>query len=258
MGSPPIRAAQEGPPFETALSLLQRRGRIDALSTGSRELDDLIGGLEPGFFYLFYGPRDGGLSDGLLLRLLVEAVGRGRAIYLVCGNYRRSRTVLDSQRLLSLIDEAGLDPGDALSRIHIVCAFSERHLIRAPDLIEELLEHVEGVAIVAVQQLTKLFYGRLALRHEGPTEFTGVVSRLRELCCKRGFALAATCRSSGRGRPVPMPEGGSFLRHVANAIVYMRASRRGSVSAYLIKHPDSARMGRVVNFGGEEASIWGG
>ena len=39
MGSPPIRAAQEGPPLETALNLLQRRGRIQALSRGSPELD---------------------------------------------------------------------------------------------------------------------------------------------------------------------------------------------------------------------------
>lgn len=256
MDSQPKRATQGGA-FETALSLLHRRGRIDALSTGSPELDDLIGGLEPGLFYLFYGSEDGGLPDLLLLRLLIEAASRGRAVYLVCGNYRRSRTVLDSQRLLSLIDEAGLDPDDALSRIHVVCAFSERHLIRVPDLVEELLERAEGVVLVAVQQLTKLFYGRLALRHEDPTEFTGVVSRLREYCCERGFALAATCRSSGRGRPVPMPEGGSFLRHAANAIVYMRASRRGSVSAYLVKHPDSARMGKAVNFG-EEGWAWGG
>jgi hypothetical protein len=39
MGSPPIRAAQEGPTFENALNLLQRRGRIQALNAGSPELD---------------------------------------------------------------------------------------------------------------------------------------------------------------------------------------------------------------------------
>jgi len=259
MGSPPTRTPQAGAPFETALSLLQRRERIHVLSTGSPELDSLIGGLEPGLFYLFYGTEDGGLPDGLLLRLLVEAVRRGKAIHVVCGNYRRSRTVLDSERLLSLVEEAGLDADHALSRIHIVCAFSQRHLIRAPGLVEEILGRVEGIALVAVQQLTKLFYGRLALRHEDPAEFTGVVSRLRELCCERGFALAASCRPSGRGGPVPAPEGGSFLRHAANAIVYMRSPRSGgTVSAYLVKHPDSARSGRMVRFGGEEGSAWEG
>jgi hypothetical protein len=257
MDSQPKRADQVGA-FETALSLLHRRGRIDALGTGSPELDGLIGGLEPGLFYLFYGSEAGGLPDRLLLRLLVEAVGRGRAIYLVCGNYRRSRTVLDSERLLSLVDGAGLDPDDALSRVHVVCAFSERHLIRAPGLVEDILGSVDDVVLVAVQQLAKLFHGKLALRHEDPSEFTGVISRLRELSCERGFALAASCRSSGRGRPAPMPEGGSFLRHAANAIVYLRASRRrGTVSAHLMKHPDSARSGRMVSFG-EEGWAWEG
>jgi hypothetical protein len=257
MDSQPERDAQGGA-FETALSLLQRREGIDALGTGSPELDGLIGGLEPGLFYLFYGSEDGGLPDELLLRLLVEAAARGRAVYVVCGNYRRSRTVLDSERLLSLIDGAGLDPDDALSRIHVVCAFSERHLIRAPDLVEEVLGRVDGVALVAVQQLAKLFHGRLALRREDPSEFTGVVSRLRELCFERGVVLAASCRPSGRGRPAPEPEGRSFLRHAANAIVYLRAPRRGgTVSAYLVKHPDSARSGRMVSFG-EEGWAWGG
>ncbi len=250
--------------FESALSLLQRRAGAHLISTGSPELDRLIGGVEPGLFYLLYGAEDEGHPDHLLYRLLVEAVkpgphGGGGAVYLVCGNYRRSRTVLDSEFLLSLIEEDGLDATEALSRIHVICAFSERHLIRAPRLLEELLRDVDGVRLVAVQQMTKLFYGRLALRHEDPAEFTGIVSRLRALCCERGISLVATCRPAGRGRPVPNPEGGSFLRHAANAIIYLRAPRgRGPVSAYLVKHPDRARTGRVIQYGGGGGSIWEG
>jgi len=243
--------------FENALSLLQRRAEIRPLSTGSPELDDLIGGVEPGLFYLFYGSEAEGLPDRLLLRLLVEAMkrghpGDGEAVYLVCGNYRRSRTVLDSEFLLSLIEGAGMDVATTLSRIHVVCAFSERQQIRAPSLIEELLGRMDGVTLIAVQHIAKLFYGASALRQENPAEFTGMVSRLRRLCCERGIALAATCRSSGCGRPVPMPEGGSFLRHAANVIIYMRERAGGGpASAYLVKHPDRSRGGRMVEFGGE-------
>ena len=70
--------------------------------------------------------------------------------------------------------------------------------------------------------------------------------------------LAATCRSSGRGSPIPLPDGGSFLRHAANAIVYLRSRRRGGVSAYLVKHPDRSRSGRMVHIDGEGGIPWGG
>ena len=251
MDSSQTQRAQAGPPFESALTLLQRRGDSRPLGTGSPELDGLIGGLEPGLFYLFYGDEDCELPDALLHRLLVEAVKEegARAAYLLCGNYRRSRTTMDPELVLSHIEEAGLDAADALSRIHIVCAFSERHLMRAPDLVERLLEDYDGFTLVAVQQIAKIFYGRRAVRFEEPTEFTGVVSKLKGMCSERGIVLAATTRTSGLAKPIPAPEGGSFLRHAANAIVYLRASKRGSVTAYVVEHPDRARAGRMVNFG---------
>ena len=260
MDSPPTQRAQAGPPFETALTLLQRRAGCRPLRTGSGELDRLTGGLEPGLFYLFYGDEEGGLTHLLLLRLLVEAMrdGGARAVYLVCGNYRRSRTVMDPELLFSLVEEAGLDVDDALSRVHIVSAFSERHLMRAPGLVGDLLERVGGFSLVAVQQLAKLFHGEHALRHEHPTEFTGLVSRLKAMCSERGIALAATCRTSGRRRPIPLPEGGSYLRHAANAIVYLREPRRGPASAYVVKHPDRARTGLTVQFGEGGRDPWGG
>ena len=223
-------------------------------------MDELLGGLEPGLFYLFYGSEDDSLPDGLLHRLLVEAVREeeARAVYLLCGNYRRSRTTMDPELVLSHIEEAGLDAADVLSRIHIVCAFSERHLIRAPSLVERLLEGYDGFTLVAVQQIAKIFYGKRAVRFEEPTEFTGTVSRLKAVCSERGVVLAATTRTSGRGEPIPAPEGGSFLRHAANAIVYLRESRRGPTSAYVVKHPDRARTGLVVQFGEGGGAFWGG
>jgi len=243
--------------FEDALSLLQRRAESRPLSTGSAELDRLTGGVEPGLFYLFYGSEAEGLPDRFLHRLLVEAVrpgprGRGRAVYLVCGNYRRSRTVLDSELLLALLEEGGLDVVESLSRIYVVCAFSEMQQAEAAVLVEGLLERMGGFSLVAVQQMVKLFSAPRPGRHGGLAGFVGMVSRLKGLCYGRGVALAATCRPSGAGRPVPLPEGGGFLMHAANVVVHLRATQgRGPVSAYLVKHPDRARMGRVVEFGGE-------
>lgn len=257
MDPPSATQTPSGALFENALTLLQRREGIRTISTGSPELDHLFGGLEPGLFHLFYGDKD--LPDLLLLRLMIKAVEQGgRVTYLLCGNYRRSRTVMDPELLLSLIEEACLDVDEALSNIHVISAFSERHLIRAPSLIENLLEKVGAFNLVAVQQLAKLFHGRDALRFEKPVEFTGLVSRLKTMCSERELALAATCRSSGRGKTIPTPEGGSFLRHAANVVIYLRKGRRASTSAYVVKHPDRARSGTEVHFGERADSIWAG
>jgi len=237
------------------MGLLRKRATAIPLGTGSPELDRLTGSLEPGLFYLFYGDEDDGIPDTVLHRLLVDAVAQGgRAVYVVCGNYRRSRTVMDSEFLLNLIDDAGLDMDDALNRIHIVFAFSERHLMRMPRLVANLLEEHE-CTLVAVQQLPKLFHGEDALRFEELTEFTGIVSRLKASCSEYLTTLVATSRPTGRGRPIPEPEGGSYLKHAANVIIFLRESGRGLVSAYVVKHPDRARMGRVVHFGGG-GTLW--
>ena len=163
--------------------------------------------------------------------------------------------MMDLDYLLSLLAEAGLDVDDALSRIHMVYAFSERHLIRVPRLVEKAMGDAEP-ALVAVQQLTKLFYGPDAVRFEDPAEFTGVVSGLRQLCYERDAVLAATCRPAGRSL-TPLPEGGAYLKHAATAMVHLRQMRGGEASARLVKHPESARIGRRVSLDGREAP-WGG
>jgi hypothetical protein len=151
--------------FETALSVLRRRAHQRRVSTGSQALDSLIGGLEPGMFYLFYGGSEEEQVDRLLHRLVFEAVRPrggepGQAVYVVCGNYRRSRSIMDVDFLVSLAVEAGLDPEHVVPGIHVVCAFSERQLIKAPGLVDEILGRTGPVDLVAVQQISKIFHGR--------------------------------------------------------------------------------------------------
>ncbi|OGD45919.1 hypothetical protein A3K69_04415 [Candidatus Bathyarchaeota archaeon RBG_16_57_9] len=255
--SPPGRSLRED--FETALAVMERRRGAEALTTGSGPLDSLVGGVEPGGFYLFYGPGGEDELDRLVHRMVFEAVRADpcrEAVYVLCGNYRRSRTMVDLDYLLSLFTGTGLDVDQCLSRVHMVYAFSERQLIRVPALVEGVLGDAGDVTLVAVQQIAKLFHGADAVRFEDPAEFTGVVSGLKQLCCERGAALAATCRPAGRGL-VPPPEGGAYLRHAATVIVYMRPLRDGRVSAHLVKHPESALTGRRISYL-EEEYAWGG
>ena len=66
-------------------------------------------------------------------------------------------TVLDSELLLALLEEAGLDVADALSRMHVVCAFSESQQAEAAGLVEGLMGRLEDVSLIAVQQTGEEF-----------------------------------------------------------------------------------------------------
>ena len=130
-------------------------------------------------------------------------------------------------------------------------------MIRAPRIIKRIIEREGSLALVAAQQISKIFHGRLALRYEDPVEFTGLVSKLKGFCSEKDIILATTTRISGRRCPIPAPEGGSYLRHAANSIVYLRKSKGGRASAYIIKHPDRALAGRMVDFD-EGGFLWAG
>ncbi len=240
--------------FKSALQVYANRAEVSRLSTGSRRLDQLLGGIEPTRFYLFFGDPSEKTPDRLLYRLIVEAVKskRGKVIYLLCGNYRRDRTTLDSDLLLSFIEDAGLDLDVSLEEIHIIGVFSEHQLMNAPSLVEELIKEHGDISLIAVQQISKLFYSEKAVRFEDQTEFSGVVSKLREMATIHEIPIVASCASKRRKGLISEPKGGNFLRHTANVITYLRIMKGGDVSAQLVKHFDKNRAGKRVRFTGED------
>ena len=236
--------------FKSAFNVLQKRLGKNDLDIGYPQLDEFLGGLEPGLFYLFYASRGDRFPDILLHRIIVEAMKSdyAKVIWLICGNYRRSRTTLDPELILSFIQELGLNVTETLSRIHVVCSFSERHLIRTPDLVEGILENHHGFTLVVVQQIAKIFYGKKALRFQSLTKFTGTLSRLKTMCSERDIVLVATTRNGEYGLSIPEPEGGSYIRHTANVILYFKSAGKQKTSAHLVKHPDRSRIGRMITF----------
>ena len=247
-------------PFRTALNEFQARLEGPRLSTGYPELDALIGGIEGGGFYLFYSDEEEGFADQLLHVLLVNSLKPrgegglgGKALYVNCGNYKRTRTMLDIDLLTGLIKAAGLDVTSALRRIYTLCAFSEDQQIRAVEAVEELLGRDRDIRLVAVQQIAKLFSPPLFRKdREVRGAFQRMVSKLRQVCAEHHVALVATCRPGKRrvGR-VRWPEGGNYLRHGAGVIVYFRsAGGEGSVAkAYLLKHPERGLTACDIDFG---------
>jgi hypothetical protein len=206
-----------------------------------------------------FGSGKDKVPDRLLYRLMVETIKNtnGHVVYMLCGNYRRDRTTLDSELLLNLLESDGLNIEDSLSRIHIIGVFSEAQLMSAPDLVEEIVELKREVRLLAVQQISKLFYSETAIGFEDKTVFTGIVSKLKEICAINQIPFVASCEAKRKKSLFPEPVGGTYLRHAVNVLLYLREMKSGDISAQIVKHFDKIRAGKRVRLNGNEDDVLG-
>jgi len=227
------------------------------ISTGCRELDDLLGGVRPGLFYLVYG--DGETVEELLSHLLVEAL-RGRegdeppkVAYLLCGNYRVERTLLDIQPLMHLLEASGIDPEEGLSRIYVLTAFSLEQQLSLAEELEKLLRSDTAIRLVLVRDIAKLARDDLAGRPsaEKMQLLQAAIERIVRTCAEAEVPLVAStgCRDGE-------PEGGSYLRHLASAILQLKTRGKGPYRrAVLLKHP--SKMPSSVEYSYGEVRLMG-
>ncbi len=238
--------------YKSGLEALRDSYLNPKLATGSIELDSLLaGGVEKGLFYLFYGDKESRV-DRLIHRILVNSllpVEKGgwncKAVYLNCGNYKYERTILDVKLLTEMIRFNRLDVSESLSRIYAIPAYSEEQEEYSAEEIPRLLERDDEVKLVVAHNIAKLFTAS-TWSHDKDVKgkisrLQGVVGRIKQVCSDNGVSLVASCRplEANAWRP-PQPEGGRYLRHLANIMVYLRrvGGKRPCITAFLLKHPN--------------------
>ena len=231
--------------------------------TGFADLDLLLcGGIRTGLFYLFYGDEESGV-DVLIHRILANSLlppdkngFGGKTIYVNCGNYKYEKTLLDIELLGGLLKSAGLDPFEAMDRIYVICAFSEEQEEEIIGEVNSLVEKDPEIRMVVIHNIAKLFTDpkhtpNKNLMRKIPS-LEKVVGKLFQTCLAHNLALVASCRpnKTPKGK-VPLPEGGKYLRHKANVIVYLRrVGKTPQVQAFLLKHPRKERKNLVFQFNG--------
>ena len=215
----------------------------NTVSTGSPELDTLIGGVAGGVFYLFYGEED--LVEQLFPRLMVGSLTprpdnpTPRVIYGVCGNYRIERNIIDVEPLIHMIEGAGLNPEEALRRVRILTASSADQQSMLADALEADLTR-GGVALAMIRGIYKLQLddARKRGREKVAMEMQTSITKMKRACSTHGVPLIASARAVEAER-MPRPEASSYLDHLANVIVYLRRrDKRGAYNrAFLLKSP---------------------
>jgi hypothetical protein len=231
--------------YITGLDMLDKYQVETQLSTGSPELDQLIGGIQRGLFYFFYGHK--ALIEILFQHMTVNALtlnelGKPIVVYMLLGNYRKERTNLGLEELSELIEDSGFHMWEALKRVQIFTASSADQQVLLIKGLTKLLKVEENVSLVIVRGIYKLAKDdpRVRNRHIVYEEVQASINSLRNICAEKRIPIVASGRDSEvKTKRKPMPESSLFLRHCANVIIYLRKRKNESKynRAFLIDHP---------------------
>jgi DNA repair protein RadA len=231
--------------FMTAEELQEKRKSIGHITTGSQDVNELLGGgVETQAITEVFGEFGSGKSQlahqlCVNVQLPVEKGGLDSgAIFIDTENTFRP------QRIIQMAEGLELDTAAVMKKIRVARAFNSSHQILLAEKSEELLRQ-GGIRLLVVDSLTASFRaeyigrGTLAERQQLLNKH---LRTLHEMADLYDVAVFVTNQVSARpdaffGDP-NKPIGGHVLGHSATMRVYLRKSKKGQRIARLVDSPN--------------------
>ncbi|MBN2478232.1 DNA repair and recombination protein RadA [Candidatus Micrarchaeota archaeon] len=242
-----IDAAKEGleATFETADQVFERRKSIGRITTGSKALDELLGGgVETQAITEAYARFSSGKSQ-LAFQLSVnvqkpqeEGGLGGKALFIDTEHTFRP------DRIAQIAEGAGLNTDEVLKNILVARAENSDHQIILVDKAEELLQN-ENIKLIVIDSFTSQFradyIGRGALG-ERQQKMNKHIHTLQRLADDYNVAVYITNQVMDNpgilfGDPTK-PIGGHVLGHASTYRLYLRKSKDEKRIARLVDSPN--------------------
>jgi len=240
--------------YESASQIMERRKVVGRITTGSQELDNLLGGgVETQAITECFGKYSSGKSQ-LGFQLCVNAQlpkdqgGMDGAVLFV-----DSEATFRPERVKQLAEAQGLDPEKVLDNIFVARAVNSDHQIVLVDKAEEVIKE-KNIKLLIVDSLTSQFrsdyVGRGALG-ERQQKLNKHVHMLQKLADTHNLAVYVTNQVMDNpaimfGDPTT-PIGGHVLAHAATYRVYLRKSKGEKRVARLVDSPSMPEGECVFN-----------
>ena len=232
--------------FETGAVLLERRAKIGYISSGSKSLDELLGGrgFESQAITELFGEFGSGktqIAHQLCVNAQLPAERGGlesHAFYIDTENTFRP------DRIIQMAEACDLDPDDVLQKIHVARAYNSSHQMLLVEKVNELSKEIPARLLV-VDSLTAHFRaeyvgrGALADRQQKLNKHMHDLMRWGDL---NNGVVCVTNQVSAKpdaffGDPT-RPIGGHIVGHTATFRIYLRKSKGGKRIARLIDSPN--------------------
>ncbi len=248
--------------FETADKLAEKRKLVGRITTGSKEVDSLLGGgIETQSITEIYGKFASGKSQwcfetAVTVQLPVEKGGLG-------GNclYIDSENSFRPERVIQVANHLGMDQEKVLKNIFVARAYNTDHQMLLADKADEMVKSKKIKLIIVdslMAQFRSEFVGRgtLANRQQKLNKHLRTLMKLAEM---NNIAVLVTNQVMQRpdilfGDPTA-PVGGEILAHASKTRLYLRKSKADTRVAKLVDSPslpDGEAIFRVTENGLED------
>ena len=231
--------------FESGTTLLERRKRLGRITTGAKSLDELLGGgVETQAITEFSGEFGSGKTQlghqiAVNVQLPADQGGLGGEVV-----YIDTESTFRPERIVDMAKGSGLDPQEALRRIHVARAFNSNHQMLLVQKAQELARE-RPIRLLVVDSLTAHFRSEYVGRAELAPRQQQLNKHLHELLRfsdTYNAAIVVTNQVSARpdilfGDPT-RPIGGNIVAHAATYRVYLRKSKPPRRIARLIDSPN--------------------
>ena len=233
--------------FQDGLEFAKKREEVSRITTGSKQLNDLLGGkgLETKAITEVFGAYGSGKTQiGLTLAVNVQLPldkggVEGKAVYIDTeGTFR-------PERIKQIAEAKGLNSESVLKNILVARAFNSDHQILLIDKVGELIKNGEPIRLVIIDSLTAHFRaefsgrGQLADRQQKLNRYLHNLMKMAEQ-----FNLGVYVTNQVMANPAMMfgdpttAIGGNIVGHASTFRIYVRRGRKNSRVAKLIDSPN--------------------
>ncbi len=231
--------------FMTGLEVLEKRKTMKKIGTGSKALDELLGGgVETQAITEVFGEFGSGKTQichqlAVNVQLPEEREGLGKGVI-----YIDTENTFRPERIIQMSEAMDVDPTAILENITVARAYNSDHQMLLAEKAEEIIKE-KNVGLIVVDSLTAQFRsdytgrGMLADRQQKLNRHMHALQRISDVY---NLAVAVTNQVMARpdfffGDPTT-PIGGHIVGHSSTFRIYLRKSKGGKRVARLIDSPN--------------------
>jgi DNA repair protein RadA len=231
--------------FEKATKVYERRLNIKRISTGSNNLDTLLGGgFETQAVTEFHGAFGSGKTQiGFQLAVNVQKPVEDRGLDGTC-IFLDAENTFRPERIRQIAKGSGMDPEKVLENIYVARCYNSDHQMVLAEKVGEMIKE-KNVKLVIVDSVTSNFRadftgrGELAMRQQKLNRHLHTLQRLADV-----YNVAVYITNQVMSRPdilfgdPTVPIGGHILGHFSTHRLYVRKSKGNTRIARIIDSPN--------------------
>ena len=233
--------------FSDGIEFAKKRANVKHITTGSKNLDELLvgrgigtGAITEAFGAVGSGKTQLGLQLAVNVQLPEEQGGAGgKAVYIDTeGTFR-------PQRITQFAEGLDANPEMVLRNILVARAFNSDHQMLLLEKVGEMIKSGEPIKLVVIDSLTAHFRaefsgrGQLADRQQKLNRYMHDLMKLAET-----YNLAVYVTNQVMANPAQLfgdptsPIGGNIVGHASTFRMYLRRAKQGSRVAKLVDSPN--------------------